>query len=193
MSNQSLPKPKIKVNLLYPQGLPQKLPALFIQWLLSYGRIILIVVEIVVLATFAMRFSLDAQISDNKELIQQNTVPITILAPEGEAIRQTQFKLQFIATKQTQITNFAQAFNQFASNVPSGVRFNNISIDNTLPQQPSFRITGTASTNTDINYFVGLLRKEPTLNQVALTSLGVDQNRIASSVTGNLKPTPNQK
>lgn len=189
MPNTALPKPKIKVNLLYPQGLPQKLPTLFLNWLLSYGRVILILVEIMVLATFAMRFSLDAQISDNKELIQKQTQPLTILANEEASIRQTQFKLQFISSKMNQNIDLSNTLGKFAANVPAGLRLNNISIDNSVPAQPSFRATGTASTNTEVNYFVSLLRKEPTFTDIALTSLGVDQNRITFSLVGNLKPT----
>lgn len=189
MPNPLLPKPKIKVNLLYPQGLPQKLPTLFLHWLLSYGRVILIIVEIVVLATFAMRFSLDAQISDNKELIQKNTAPITLLADEESLIRQTQFKLQFISAHHTQNTDFAASLVKFAANTPLGLRYNNISIDNTIPQQPTFRISGTATTNTEVSYFITLLRREPSLSDIALTSLGVDQNRITFSLTGNIKPS----
>lgn len=188
MPNSNLPTPKIKLNLLYPQGLPQKLPTLFLHWLLSYGRVILIVVEIVVLATFAMRFSLDAQISDNKELIIRNTQPISILSPEEQAVRQTQFKLQFISTKLQSSVDFSNTLSKFSSQIPLGVRFNNISIDNSIPAQPTFRIAGTASTNADLNYFVSLLRKDSTLSDVALASLGVDQNRIAFSLTGNVKP-----
>lgn len=191
MPNTPLPKPKIKVNLLYPQGLPQKLPTLFLHWLLSYGRVILIIVEIVVLATFAMRFSLDAQISDNKELIQKNTQPITILADEEQAVRQTQFKLQFISSKLTSSTDFSNVLSKFATNIPSGIRLNNVSIDNTVPAQPTFRVSGTASTNSDVNFFITLLRKDLAFSDIVLSSLGVDQNRITFSFTGNIKPTIN--
>lgn len=189
MPNTALPTPKIKLNLLYPQGLPQKLPTLFLHWLLSYGRVILIIVEIVVLVTFAMRFSLDAQISDNKELIIRNTQPITILEPEEQAVRQTEFKLQFISSKLKVSVDFSNSLSKFASQIPLGVRFNNISIDNSVPSQPTFRIAGTSSTNADLNYFVSLLRKDQTLSGVALASLGIDQNRIAFSIIGNIKPT----
>lgn len=191
MPNTPLPKPHLKINLLYPQGLPQRLPALFLRWLLSYGRVILILVEVVVLATFAMRFSLDSQISDNKDLITRNTQPITVLASDEQAIRQTQFKLQFISSRLNPPIDFATAMDKFASQVPSGIRFTNLSIDNSVPQQPTFRITGNASTNTDLNYFVTLLRQNPTFSDVNLSNLGVDQDRITFSITGNLKPNLN--
>lgn len=188
MPNTALPKPHIKVNLLYPQGLPQKLPTLFLHWLLSYGRVILIIVEIVVLCTFAMRFSLDAQISDNKELIIKNTVPITALKQDEQSVRQTQFRLQFIASKLNQTVDFSNILNKFSAQIPLGVRLTNISFDNSIPSQPTFRLSGTASTNNDLNYFVTLLRKDLTLADVSLASLGVDQNRITFSIIGNIKP-----
>jgi hypothetical protein len=85
--------------------------------------------------------------------------------------------------------DLSNTLGKFAANVPVGLRLNNISIDNSVPAQPSFRATGPASTNTEVNYFVSLLRKEPTFTDIALTSLGVDQNRITFSLVGNLKPT----
>src|SRR3990167_7632931 len=65
----------------------------FIKWALSIGRVVVILVELVALATFLYRFTLDRQIIDLREKIKQEQAVLTFLKPREDKYRNIQERL----------------------------------------------------------------------------------------------------
>src|SRR3989344_9262322 len=114
-SAQKNPKHRINLNLLYPQGVPEKLPLKFLKWLISYGRYIVVVVEIVVLACFAVRFKLDADLADLKENINSQVPYLESLSVDEALIVQTQQRLSNVQKVVEASSLWNKTFTQIAS------------------------------------------------------------------------------
>lgn len=179
---------KVTVNLLRPQGLPEKLPVKFLKWLLSYGRYIVVAVEILVLTTFAARFGLDARLADLKEEINQQVPYIESFSQTENLIRQTQFKLASFQKIRTQTPNFPNALNKIRANTPDGVIFESFILEKTTAGvNIQFRITGQANSNNSLSFFINNLKKDQQLSNINLTSITLDQGVTRFSLTGVIK------
>src|SRR3989344_8107024 len=64
-------KKKTSINLIIKEKTQENLSGQFLNWALTYGRYIIIVIQIVVLSVFFMRFKLDRDRTDLKESVSQ--------------------------------------------------------------------------------------------------------------------------
>ena len=181
---------RLRINLLYPQGLPQKLSTKLLKWILSYGRIILIIVELVVLGTFLMRFKYDADLADLKEQIEVQVPYVQALAPDDALIRQTQFKLATIKKTLDFTPNIQQLITLVAQSTPTGVTFTSFNIENPEPNILSFRIVGRTTTNVDLGRLINNLKANQNITDVNITNIGLDEGSIIFTLTGNMKVAP---
>lgn len=178
--------PILNLNLLYPQGIPQKLPIKLLKWVLTFGRYIAIGVEIIVLATFAARFKLDADLATIKEDINKQIPFIQNLAETETKIKQLQNKISTIKKTTSASTNWKKFLDQIAAQTPQGVVISNLSLDNSSkPLQ--YKIIGTATTNNELSVFVAGLKSEKNLSNVNLATLSYDQGQVAFTITGSTK------
>ncbi len=179
---------KLNLNLLFPQGVAQKLPIRFLRWLITYGRLLAIVVEVIVLATFALRFKLDADLSDIKQKINLQVPYIKSLSPDEALIRQTQLKLSTVKTTYSLNSSWHNVLSKIATQEPSGVTLAsiNLSRDSASPS-PAFKVSGIASTVTDLAIFLGGLKSEQTFQNVTLSTISFDQGEITFTIAGESK------
>lgn len=189
MPKPAPPPPKIhlKLNLLRPQGIPEKLPVRFLKWLLSYGRYMLVFVELIVLSTFAMRFKLDADLADLKEQIEQQIPYVQSLKEDEILIRQTQFKLDTYKTNRSFSDNYSQLATKIASFTPLGVRFVTFTISTQPSKQIGFRISGEASSNRELGIFLTSLKNSPDFSNVNLANISLDEGVVNFAITGDMK------
>src|SRR4029077_863152 len=89
----------LHINLLHPQGEPLQTPQKFFRWVLSYGRFIVIVVDIVVIGCFLMRFKLDADLQSINHQIQAEEDHISSQSTQETLVKQVHQQLQIV--KQT--------------------------------------------------------------------------------------------
>ena len=186
-SAQKNPKHRINLNLLYPQGVPEKLPLKFLKWLISYGRYIVVVVEIVVLACFAVRFKLDADLADLKENINSQVPYLESLSVDEALIVQTQQRLSNVQKVVEASSLWNKTFTQIASQTPPGVKVTSINLEKAGPtlNKINIKITGKTSSNNDVALFLSGLKQDPFFTEVSLASISFDQGVILFSINGS--------
>lgn len=84
--------PKIGFNLLRPQLSPPTAWDKIYQWMLGTARIIVIIVQIIVIAAFAVRIYVDTVSRQLDEEIDKKDVILSSLEPREEQIRDVQLK-----------------------------------------------------------------------------------------------------
>lgn len=128
--------PKISINLL---GLAQQEHSplgRFISWVTTYGRYIMVTTEMVVLIAFLSRFSLDRQLTDLKDEIQQKQDIISANQDLEIQFRQTQDSLNKIKALLAKQEIPTDAINTLHLLLPSGTYFQSLSInDNKITSQ----------------------------------------------------------
>lgn len=188
MPEKPAPKFKINLNLLYPQGVPLKLPVQLIKWALSGGRYLGIAVEILVLIAFAARFKLDSDLVNLKEQINQQVPFINSLTSQAQIIRETQFKLSVVKNAYSSSLNWAAILKDLSSQTPPGVIYNSLTFNKPEGTQTlEFKISGQASSNSDMAVFLNGLKNHEKFQNVLLSSISFDSAGLNFTITGNLK------
>lgn len=182
-------KHRINLNLLNPQGVPEKIPLKFLKWLISYGRYIVVVVEIVVLACFAVRFKLDADLADLKESINSQVPYLESLTVDEALIIQTQQRLINIQKVVEASSVWDKTFVQLASQTPPGVKVTAINLDKSNPalNKIDIRLSGKTPSNNDVALFLSGLKQDPFFADINLASISFDQGVILFSITGSTR------
>lgn len=179
---------RISLNLLYPQGIPQKWPIRFLSWLISYGRFIVIAVEVLVLVTFAMRFKLDAELATLKEKIDSRVPFIESLAAEEAMIKQTQLRLSQVRKKYTNLPPWQETLTEISDQTPQQARLTSLTferVSNTTNLQ--FKLTAQAATHTDLAIFLNGLKNSPQFTGVTLANINFDERELIFTITGTTK------
>lgn len=178
----------LNLNLLFPQGIPEKLPVRFLKWLLSYGRFMAIAVEVLVMATFVMRFKYDSDLGNLKENINKQIPFIESFSQDEASIKQTQFKLATISKTYSTNPDWKSFLGKISNQVPSGVKLTSISLDHSSPSTTvSFKINGQSNSNNDLATLIGGLKLETSFKDITLTNISFDQGVIVFNITGSTK------
>lgn len=179
---------RINLNLLYPQGVPQKLYIKFVKWLIAYGRFIVVGVEIVVLACFGMRFKLDADLADLKEKINGQLPYLESLVVNEALIRQTQLRLSNLRTTYTLSPLWLKTQEEISRLMPQEVRLITLTLEKhpTLPNLV-FKISAQTPSHNMLSLFVSGLRKSESLKDITLSNISYDEGEITFTITGSTK------
>src|SRR3989304_8191461 len=94
-----------------------------IKWALSIGRVVVILVELVALATFLYRFSLDRQIIDFRGKIKQEQAVLTFLKPREEKYRNLQERLNLASQFTNESNERIKALKEVIFFMPGGMSF----------------------------------------------------------------------
>jgi len=179
---------RVNVNLLHPKELPPKLPERFLKWLLSYGRFIVIAVEIVVVAAFISRFKLDADLDELKRKINLDLPYIEGLSADEALIKQTDLRLSTISQTYSQTPDWDKIFGKITSLLPKSIIFTNLTIERTAsPTNLNLRINAQTTSNTDLAIFLNNLRKDNFFRDINLATINFDQDQIIFTITGATK------
>lgn len=191
--------PHINLNLLYPQGSAQRIYAKFFKWLISYGRFIVVVVEVVVLVCFGMRFKLDNDLGNLTEEV--NNKAIEIEGSEGTEIKalHLQQRLKIVKDAFAFSTIQSKVLTKIARSTPVSSKLSNVSFDIDEEKQGwiVFKLTAQTVSSLDISGFLYALRnnksKEIALTTVKLTNVSFDQGNLVYTITGSSDGKENQE
>lgn len=180
---------RLHLNLLYPQGVPLKLPLRFLKWLISYGRFIVVFVEIIVLACFAYRFKLDADLADLKEKINNQVPYLESLSIDEALIKQTQLRILNIQKVYSFSPFWVKTLTEISNQIPSQVRLTNINLEKAPPPSSgvSFKLAAQTPSNNDLAVFLNALKKSPNLKDISLSSISFEQDQIHFTINGGTK------
>lgn len=183
-SAQQPQKLRISLNLLHPKEAPTKLPEKFLKWLISYGRFIVIFVEIIVVAAFLGRFKLDADLDDLKRKINLDLPYVEGLAADEALIKQTQNKIAIIDKTYLSADKWQETVVDLSVLIPQSIQFISLSLEEKDEGSVSFKINGVTVSNSDLGVFLNNLRKQENFREINLASILFDRQQILFSVTG---------
>lgn len=175
------PKIILRLNLLRPQSNPEKISVRVIHWLLSSGRFIIVLVELLVLAAFVGRFKLDADLSSTQEAIDNQLPYIESMKADELLIRQTQLQLATIKSNTTS-ADYAQILKEIGSQTPMSATITYLNLEK-KSGLVEIKITGSAQSSAALSTFVNGLKSDKNFSNVNLASLALDQGMVNFSIT----------
>lgn len=178
------PKLRIKLNLLHPKELQTKLPEKFVKWLISYGRFIVILVEIVVVAAFLTRFKYDADLDELKREINRDLPYVEGLAADEALIGQTQNRLALIDKTYLSSGRWQETIVNISSLTPSSIQFIGLALEEKDEKNITFKINATTVSNTDLGIFLNSLRTQDNFRDINLANIAFEDEQILFTVTG---------
>ena len=176
---------KINLDLLRPQSQPQQLAVKIFKWLLSSGRFLIIVVEIVVLGAFLFRFKLDADIATTREAIEEQIPFIDSLNSDEKLIRKTQFQLTTIKTTKQSSPDFAKILDNISKQTPGGVTLSTLNMGNGIGNV-SLKLVATATDNTQLNSFISGLKSTNLFRDLTLVDVSFESGLINFTLTSSI-------
>jgi hypothetical protein len=179
---------RISLNLLHPKETPPPLIQRFFRWLITYGRFIVIVVEIVVVSAFLMRFKLDAELDDLKRNIEKDLPYIEGLENYEAQIKQAQFRISTFDKSLTHEPEIKKILADISSEIPSVIKLTSINFEPTPNTKNSkFRINGSTGSNTELGFFINNLRKSVSFKDIDLSSISFNDKEIIFTIAGESK------
>ena len=142
-----------------------------LRWALSGGRYIVIFTELIVIISFAARFTLDRQLTDlTKEISQKKSIVLSYGDLEKN-IRSTQAKLANYDSLE-QDTNLAEVFEKLSVVTPTQVALKGLSIT-----PSAITIDGSAPSQSIFNMLITNLQLSPNFSAVTVSKVeSADKN-----------------
>lgn len=183
-SAQQPQKLRISLNLLHPKEASTKLPEKFLKWLISYGRFIVIFVEIIVVGAFLARFKLDADLDNLKRQINLDLPYVEGFATDEALIKQVQTKLGIIDKSYLNSDKWQETVLDLSAQIPQSITFIALTLDEKDEESVNFKISGTTFSNSDLGIFLNSLRGDNSFREVNLASIIFDRQQIVFTITG---------
>jgi Tfp pilus assembly protein PilN len=155
----------IKINLVPQDPFFETTFGKALKWALSVGRYLVIFTELVVILSFASRFSLDRQVTDLNEALNQKQ---TIIESYGELeaqVKETQAKIDQYGQVEQQ-SNIAEIFPKLSRITPQDIRLDQLTI-----KLDTVALGGTAFSNASLNIFINNLQLSPDFFNVSVDKI----------------------
>lgn len=179
--------PQLAINLLPQDPFLDSTLGRVMQWAMGAGRYIVIFTEIIVILSFAARFTLDRQVTDLNETLYDQIQQLEGMAADEAAFRLAQAQLAEIKKSQD-VSNILEVFAVLNTVVPAEVILNTLNIS-----QSSISLEATAQTQASFIQFVNNLQLTPQFNRISIgkvESSGSGQNGFSFSIQASTKEVP---
>jgi hypothetical protein len=137
-----------------------------INWAVTIGRILIIVVELAALAAFLYRFTLDNQLQDLHSKIKQEQTIIEFQKKNEDTYRNLQDRLSLISSFSKNGEKNLTAFENILSFAPSGMTFTTVSFS-----PIGMQIQASVESVSSLSTFIGKLRSYPSIATVSLDKI----------------------
>lgn len=179
-------KKKSGINLLVTPERQEDLSAQFLTWALTYGRYIIIIIQIVVLSVFFMRFKLDRDRTDLKERVQQKQALIQSIFEVENEIKRVQKRLSDIKLISTNQDIYLTVISFLENNSPSDLTFSVISFD-----KQKIKMVASADNLKSFNFFLKQIQDSEMFKDIQLEDLkrradGKVEFRVQTILTGQM-------
>ncbi|OGF98837.1 hypothetical protein A3D78_06045 [Candidatus Gottesmanbacteria bacterium RIFCSPHIGHO2_02_FULL_39_14] len=114
---------KSGINLLIKPEEELSISSQFLNWALTYGRYIIIIIQIVVLSVFFTRFKIDRDRTDLKEAVAQKRALIESIGEMETEIKRVQKRLSDIKLLVTNQDIYLRVINFLEKNTPTETTF----------------------------------------------------------------------
>jgi Tfp pilus assembly protein PilN len=143
-------------------------------WTVTIGRILVIVVELVALVAFLYRFTLDNQLSDLHTKIKQEQAIVAFQKKNEDTYRNLQVRLSVASTYSKSAGNNVKILKDIVSFAPSGMTFTTL----TLSSQ-SMEIGVNVDSVIPLSVFISKLKSYPSIDTVSLDKI---ENKTSNSI-----------
>ncbi len=153
----------------------------FLKWLLSVGRWIVIITELLVILAFLSRFKLDRDLTNLNESIKQKQAIISSSASLEKEFRFLQKRLTTIESLQKSQNEAKQVLDIFAELTPVGVQLSNFTYLNR-------KISLMASANSELAFatFLKNLKESPKIKSLSIAKVLTNEEQ-GGTIIFNLK------
>lgn len=157
---------EILINLIGQEDLSHTPQGRIVQWAMTYGRYIMILTEVVVLAAFVSRFTLDRKLTDLKEEIAQKQAIIEANIELETQIRGTQARIDQVKKLLTQQSQPKTTLDLVESFLPLDVYVESLDI-----KQNTLSAHATAKTTSGFTQLLANIKAIKTLTNVDISSI----------------------
>lgn len=150
----------------------------FVSWALTIGRVVVILTEGIALAAFLYRFSLDRQLVDLHDHIQQQTAVVNLLKNNETTFRNLQNRLSVAKNVIKSADIFTSTFTDILALVPSDMTLTTFQMTPT-----AVRMEGSLSSITSLRTLVDKLKGYPHVTSVSLDKIETNTSTATVGVT----------
>ena len=171
----------VKVNLLPREDLEKKAIGKFLKWTLSYGRYIIICVELVVFCVFFSRFIYDQRLADINERVEQKQAIVASAADFETRIRNIQKNIEQVRVLDSGRTIYIAVLSRLKEIIPKEMVFNSLEF-----AENEMFISGTTLTNESFARFITDLKASNIIfSEISIDSVGkIGDDNGGSSTAG---------
>lgn len=172
------------INLLPKEDIEKKPLGKFLKWILSYGRYIIISVELIVLLVFFSRFILDRKLADLSDSIEQKRAIIVSAAKLENNIRDLHKSLELIKNLEDGRTVYIKIVDYLKGFTPKDVYYTSIDFDN-----ENINLNGASATKTSFANLLSALKNNEEFEQIDLKEVKRNEEKdlIEFQVSAKIK------
>lgn len=161
------------VNLLPKSDFEQSVWGRFLKWLLTTGRYLIIVTELIVILAFLSRFKLDQDLSNLNESIGQKKRILDALSDTERRFRHTQTRIN-IAGKMLDNQSFAiLVADNLTAKVPPGMTITALGVDHAR----EVTLDSTALSDTVLSSFLTRMASDKKWKTLDITQITADPSQ----------------
>ncbi len=177
-----------EINLLPSAQWSYSLPAFLLKWVVSYGRYVLVITELIVILAFLSRFKLDQDLMDLEDKIATNKTILESSVKFEEKIKQITEKQNFILSEWKKQPLWSVYLNTLTRLLPKGVTLVSIEVD-----KEKMNLTGSSVNETELAYFINNLKTSKAFKKIRVEKVSSDLSMqgvrlISFSITAYLNP-----
>ena len=174
---------KSGINLLIKPQEELSISTQFLNWALTYGRYIIIIIQIIVLSVFFMRFKVDRDRTDLKEAVTQKRALIESIGEMETEIKRVQKRLSDIKLLTTNQDIYLRVINFLEKNTPTDTTFTLLSFS-----KNRVKFVAISENLKTFNFLLKKIQDEKILSDIQLEDLkrradGRVEFRLQASIT----------
>jgi Tfp pilus assembly protein PilN len=175
-----------KINLVPKDPFFNTILGKTLKWALSVGRYIVIFTELVVILSFVTRFTLDRQVTDLNNAINQKQTVISSFGDLEKNVRIIQAQIEnYIQIEQQ--TNIAEVFPALSEITPPTVQ-----LDQLIIKAGNISFTGTAKTQEGLNTLITNIQLSPAFADVEINKIESSKDQAGLEFTIQARTTLDQ-
>ena len=172
---------QIKINLIPKDPFFGTVPGRILKWALSAGRYIVIFTELVVIVSFATRFTLDRQVTDLNESISGKENIINSYGALEKNVRIAQAKIASY-TQVKQDNTIVETFADISAITPEG-----IILDKLVINKDTVIASGNALSQSAFNLLINNLQISPNFQNVSVDTVESNDDDSKSGFTFSIR------
>ena len=146
-----------------------------INWTLTVGRLLVIIIELIALGAFLYRFSLDRRLDELRTDIKAKQTIVLTQKDNETKYRDLQDRLQLASSSSSLSMERANTLKDILGFTPQGMKINSLSLN-----KGTINITANVQVTSSLTLFVNSLKKHPNIDILSIERI---ENKPSTNVT----------